>query len=79
MTMDEADEQLAKAIRDHALAYEVTTSDEFLSDFAVVAYWQTIEDQGDSRYTTHYSRPTMPDHSARGLFATAVRLIDLTE
>lgn len=73
MTRDEADERLAQAIRDHAIAYDMTNvDDEMLASYAVIAHWQPIEADESSRYTIAYDRPYVPDHVARGLFATAL-------
>lgn len=69
MTRDEADAALAQAIRDHARAYELGEADEMLDDFAVIAHWQRVEADGDSPYTTHYTRSPMPTHVAVGLFS----------
>ncbi len=71
-----ADETLAEAIRLHAAAYTGTSDeDEMLSDFAVIAHWQRITDDGCSRYSTHYSRESVPTHIAAGLFTIALGLI----
>jgi hypothetical protein len=69
---DEADQDLRQAIINHAIAYEITdVDDELLSEYAVVAHWQKIEADGNSRYTTHYHTPTIPNHVAVGLFQVA--------
>ncbi len=76
MTRDEADSLLRKALIEHARAYGLLESDELLSDYAVVAHWQRVEDDDRSRYTTVYSRPQVPTHVAVGLFRTGERLAD---
>lgn len=77
MTTDEADEELAEAIRCHAAAYDLNETGELLGDYAVVAYWVPADTAGDgeSRYTTHFSRPNVPTHIAVGLFSTAADLV----
>lgn len=68
MTRDEADAVLRSAIEQHAVAFELHRDDELLSEFAVVANWQKIESDGNSRYTTHFHQETIPNHIAVGLF-----------
>lgn len=76
MSPEQADENLAQAIRDHAVAYELCKPGELLGDYAVVANWQPEEDRGVSSYTVAFHRPTVPDHVARGLFATGLAHLD---
>lgn len=75
MTQDEADQALRQAIIDHATAYDLSDADEMLSDYAVVAHWQPAEEDGTSRYTTHFARNPTPTHIAAGLFTTGARLV----
>lgn len=75
MTQSEADEALRRAILDHAAAYDLADDDEMLSDFAVVAHWQPVVEDGESRYTTHFARSPCPSHVAVGLFTTGARLV----
>lgn len=74
MTRDEADQQLAKAIADHAEAFGLSQDDEMLSDYAVIAHWTREVADGRSRYTTHYHTPSVPNHIAVGLFSTGADL-----
>jgi hypothetical protein len=76
VTQAEADEALAQAIRDHADAYEMRRPGDLLGDYAVIANWQPDVDVDDSRYTIAYHRAHVPDHVARGLFATALAHLD---
>ena len=75
MTYDEADRALWKAVLDHAAAYGLADDAEMLSDFAVVAHWQPVVEDGTSRYTTQFARSPTPTHVAAGLFATGERLV----
>jgi hypothetical protein len=76
LTKHEADEQLSKAIRDHADAYAITPEGEvLLSDFAVIAHWQNVEGDGKSKYTTHYASDYVPAHVAYGLFYVGIDLL----
>ena len=76
LTKHEADEQLSKAIREHAEAYSVTPEGEvLLSDFIIVANWQLIESDGKSKYTTHYATETVPAHVAYGLLYVGIDLL----
>lgn len=70
MTRDEADAQLAQAIANHAEAFGITAEDELLGDYAVIAHWQRVEQDGRCRYSTQYSHDNMPRHIAVGLFTT---------
>lgn len=80
MTREQADEQLRKAIVDHAAAYEIFADGEVLDQFGIIAMWQqmnpTDEEDAGHRYTTQFHQNTVPDHVARGLFATALTFID---
>ncbi len=77
MAPAEADEALAAAIRDHAVAYDIADPDsELLGDYAVIANWQPVDgDERESRYTTHFHRPCVPSHIATGLFVTASNVV----
>lgn len=75
MTRDEADNQLRKAIIDHAEAYDIDQEGELLSEYAVIASWQKVEDNGRHYYTTQFHTPTVPNHVAVGLFQVGQRLV----
>lgn len=75
MTRDEADAQLAKAIADHAQAFALRGDDEaILDDYAVVAHWQTVIEDGKSRYTTHFTSQAVAAHVVVGLFTMGADL-----
>ena len=76
MTPAEADEQLAQAIRNHAIAYDLTHHDALLADYAIIANWQPIQQDDTARYTLHFADPNTVSHIARGLFVTALELIN---
>ncbi len=67
----QADEQLAAAIRAHAAAYNLNGDGDMLDEYAVVAQW-LIDDGERTRYSTHFTRATIPYHVAVGLFTTAI-------
>lgn len=71
MTKDEADAMLRNAILEHTRAYGMHDN-EWLSEFAIVACWSTLDDDGKTRYTTHYHSPEIPHHVAVGLFTTGL-------
>jgi hypothetical protein len=75
VTREDADTALAQAIRDHAEAYGIAEDGDMLNEYGVVAHWQAVTDDGQSRYTTHFARPTVPTHVAVGLFSVAVDLV----
>ncbi len=77
----QADEQLAAAIRAHAVAYNLGGDGDMLDEYAVVAQWQTVDaNERSNRYSTHFTRATIPYHVAVGLFTTAIGLtIDDTD
>jgi hypothetical protein len=64
VTRDEADANLAQAIRHHAAAYDMADNNEMLNDYAIIANWQTVTDTGESIYTVHYHRDDVPTHVA---------------
>ncbi len=70
-----ADEAISTAIRAHADAYGLSEDDEMLSDYAIIAHWQRIEDDGRSRYTLHLPRMSVPNHIVVGLFTIGISLI----
>jgi hypothetical protein len=74
VTRDEADANLAQAIRHHADAYDMADPGEMLNDYAVIAHWQTVDETGESPYTVHYHRDNVPTHVAVGLFAHGARI-----
>lgn len=74
MTRDEAEMALRQAIVDHAEANGLAHDDEMLCEFVVIAHWAPVEADDSSRYTTHLSRNTLPNHVAIGLFRTGERL-----
>lgn len=71
-----ADAKLRQAIEYHAEAYQLDRDDEMLNVFGVIAHWTTAEEDGLSRYTTHFHVPTVPGYVARGLFGTALHIVD---
>ena len=75
MTKDEADSALRQAIINHAMAYDIAVPDELLSEYAVIASWQSIEEDGQSRYTTQFQSARVPIHVAVGLFRTGEHLM----
>jgi hypothetical protein len=75
VTKEEADNALREAIFNHAEAYGLTAEDELMSDYAIIVHWQQIsaeESQYVSRYTTQYSRQSLPHHVSQGLFQAGV-------
>lgn len=75
MTKDEADAALRQAIIDHTDAHDVGFDDVLLSSFAIVAHWQPLDGDDQSRYTTHFDRPMVPTHQALGMFHAGIRCI----
>jgi hypothetical protein len=77
MTLDDAEENLRRAIIDHALALDAADPNvEMLNEYAIVAHWQPIEDDdGHSRYTTQFHREHIPAHTAVGLFRMGERFL----
>lgn len=73
MTKDEADDRLRQAIMDHAEAHSLIEPGEMLNEYAVVAHWQPVVEDGVSRYTEHYNRSPIPQHVAIGLFEVAIQ------
>lgn len=71
----EADEQLRKAVADHAEAYDLLDGEELLTDFIVVAAWLPPEEDGERRtiYTTHLPDGFLPNHVAIGLMEVGRR------
>lgn len=78
MTREEADANLAAAIQAHAEAYDITPlgGAHMLNDYLVFAHWQPMEeDQSNSVYTTHFSRPNQARHISVGLAEVGCQLI----
>lgn len=74
-TRAEADEQLANAIRNHAITAGIANPDaELLDSYAIIACWAPVEGDGTHTYTTHFDHPEVPTHVAVGLFAYGAQL-----
>lgn len=75
MERHEADEQLRRAIADHADAYDLLGEGELMTDFVVVAAWLMPDLDGERRtaYTTHLPEGWLPNHVALGLFQVGCR------
>lgn len=73
MERHEADEQLRKAIADHADAYDLREDGDLLNEFIVVAAWMPRDYDDDRRttYTTHLPDGYLPHHVALGLAEVA--------
>lgn len=69
MDRHETDEQLRKAIADHAAAYDLLDDGELLTEFVVIAAWLPPDYDGERRsiYTTHLPDGYLPNHVALGL------------
>lgn len=74
-TREEADQNLAKAIADHAEAYELAYDDEMLMTYACVSAWAKVEADGSTRYNMHFRSAEVPMHEAAGLLKVAAELI----
>lgn len=82
MDRHEADEQLRKAIVDHAEAYDLTESGDLLNDFVVLGAWMPEDYDGDRRtaYTTHLPDGYLPHHVALGLIEVGrSNLLDVSD
>lgn len=75
---ERADALLWSAIMEHADAYQLSRDGEFVNHFGIIVHWQPEVSTGDSRYTAHFHTPQVPDHVARGLFHTGLKLVDDT-
>lgn len=75
LSREQAVVNLAKAIHDHAVAFQVVNPEvEILSEFGVIAHWQKIVVNDRTRYTTHFSIQGLPNHICIGLFEMGKQL-----
>lgn len=79
MTLEQAEDNLAKAIADYAVINGTADTDtHMMGDWAVIAHWQPIVDDERSRYSTAYTRGHLPQHVAVGLFTTGLDILSDT-
>lgn len=73
MERHEADEQLRKAIIDHAAVYGLNEDSDLLGDFVVIGAWvpQDYDEDRRTAYTTHLPDGFLPNHVALGLLEVA--------
>lgn len=71
---EDADDLLAKSIRQHAAAYG-EGGDELLSSFVVVCCW-IDSDTGKYKYSVHSDRPTAAPHEVKGLLNEGIEWWD---
>lgn len=71
-----ADAKLRQAIEYHAEAWQIDRDGDMLSQFALVAHWEPQSGDDQSRYTTAFHVNPLPQHTARGLFATGLHIVD---
>jgi len=75
---NEADLALRQAVTAAAEAYGLLEPGEAIGDLAIVAYVYPGDDSDDdgSRYISLFGQPTIPSHVARGLWMSAVAMMD---
>lgn len=77
MTPDEATQNLARAIADHAVATgQANADEEMLNDFIVIANWQAIANQpAEDTYSIAMHSDNAPFHVLAGLLRVGERFL----